>query len=214
MSTNLWTNISNPSFRTKATAIAIAVGITPILAIGTINYLQVRQTSQQQEIAVQKIRAQTLADKLNRFIFERNGDIQILSALPVFADAKVAAIATAETKTKLLNKFISSSQVYDSIATFDLQGNPISQSQGETLGNHADRQYFQEVLKTGKTVISNPEISKSSGKLVMHFAESCKKRLTLPSLASTGLLTEPSAKGGLPPKGEANTTSKPASKSA
>jgi methyl-accepting chemotaxis protein len=169
MSTNLWTNISNPSFRTKATAIAITVGITPILAIGTINYLQVRHTSQQQEIGIQKSRAQAVADKLNRFIFERNGDVQILSALPVFADAKVAAIASDATKTKLLDRFVTSYQVYDSIATFDLKGNPIAQSQGTKLGNHFDRQYFQQALKTGKTVISAPTIAKDSGKLVLHF---------------------------------------------
>jgi methyl-accepting chemotaxis protein len=178
MSSNLWTNISNPSFRTKATAIAIAVGITPILAIGTINYLQVRHTSEQQEIGIQKARAQTLADKLNRFIFERHGDVEILSSLPVLADAKVAAIASAATKAKLLNQFISSYQVYDSIAVFDLNGNPIAQSQGEKLGNHADRQYFQEVLKTGKTVISAPSISKSSGKLVLHFAAPIRDSVT------------------------------------
>jgi hypothetical protein len=170
MTSNLWTNLSNPSFRTKATAIAIAVGITPILAIGTINYLQVRHTSEQQEVGIQKARAQTLADKLNRFIFERYGDVQILSSLPVFADAKVATVASAATKTKLLDRFVTSYQVYDSIAAFDLNGNPIAQSQGEKLGNHADRKYFQEVLKTGKPVISAPSISKSSGKLVLHFA--------------------------------------------
>ncbi|WP_295616116.1 methyl-accepting chemotaxis protein [Chamaesiphon sp. GL140_3_metabinner_50] len=178
MSTNLWTNISNPSFRTRATAIAIAVGITPILAIGTINYLQVRQTSEQQEAGVQKARAQTLADKLNRFIFERYGDVEILASLPVFADAKVTAVASDATKTKVLNKFISSYQVYDSIAIFDLNGNPIAQSQGDKLDNHADRSYFQEVLKTGKTVISDPSISKSSGKLVLHFAAPIRDLVT------------------------------------
>jgi methyl-accepting chemotaxis protein len=170
MSTNLWTNISNPSFKNKTTAIAIAVGVIPILAIGTINYLEVRHTSEQQEITNQKARAQTVADKLNRFTFERYGDVKILSSLPVFADTKVAAIASNATKTKLLNQFVSSYQVYDSIAVFDLNGNPIAQNQGDKLGNHADRKYFQEVLKTGKIVISDPSISKSSGKLVLHFA--------------------------------------------
>jgi methyl-accepting chemotaxis protein len=170
MSTNLWTNIRNPSFRTKATTIAILVGITPILAIGTINYLQVRQASQQQDIKAQKSRAQAVADKLNRFIFERNGDVEVISSLPVLADAKVAAIASDTTKTKLLDRFVSSYQVYDRIAAFDLQGNPIAQSQGAKVENSFALPYFQQALKTGKTVISVPEVSKSSGKLVLHFA--------------------------------------------
>ncbi|WP_310481955.1 methyl-accepting chemotaxis protein [Chamaesiphon sp. VAR_48_metabat_403] len=178
MSTNLWTNIRNLSFRTRATAIAIAVGITPILAIGTINYLQVRNTSEQQEVGSQKARAQAVADKLNRFIFERYGDVEILASLPVFADAKLVTVASEATKTKLLNQFITSYQVYDSIAIFDLKGNSIAQNRGEKLSNHADLKYFQEVLKTGKTVISEPSISTSSGKLVLHFAAPIRDLVT------------------------------------
>lgn len=178
MSTNLWTSIRNPSFRTKATAIAIAVSITPILAIGTINYLQVRHTSEQQEIGSQKARAQTVADKFNRFIFERYGDVQILASLPVFTDAKIVAVASDATKAKLLNQFISSYQVYDSIAIFDTSGNPTAQSQGGKLPNHADLKYFQEVLKTGRTVISEPSISQDSGQLVLYFAAPIRDSIT------------------------------------
>ena len=166
-STFKWNKLS---FKTKATLIAIALGLAPIAVIGSLSYLQISNTLEQQTVKSQTERAVAVADKLNRFVFERNGDVEVLATLPTFADAKFATVDTVETRTKLLNQFVTSYQVYDSIAIFDLKGDPIAQSKGDKLGNHLDRKYFQDVLKTGKTVISTPEISKSSGKLVIHFA--------------------------------------------
>jgi Methyl-accepting chemotaxis protein (MCP) signalling domain/Cache domain len=172
MSTNLWAKASTLSFRTKTLLIAIALGVTPIAAVGALNYFQVSNSSQQKTIESQKARAEAIADKLNRFVFERNGDVSVLASLPVFASAKVAAITSAEDRTKLLDKFVEIYQVYDSIAAFDLKGNLIAQSKGEPLTkiNHFNRQYFQDAIKTGKTVISSPEPSKYTGKISLFFA--------------------------------------------
>ena len=178
MSTNLWTKVNTSSFKTKATLLAIAVGIAPIVAVGTLNYVQVRNISQRQTIETQTARAADIADKLNRFMFERNGDVSVLSALPTFADSKVAAITSAASKSQLLDRFVTSYQIYDSIVVFDLKGNPIAQSQGIKLGNHFDRGYFQSALKTGKTVISDPQTSKSTGKLAIYFAAPIKDLAT------------------------------------
>jgi hypothetical protein len=169
MSTQLWEKVSTLSFKTKSILLAIILGIVPISAIGTLNYLQVQHASQQKTIDTQKQRAASIADKLNRFIFERNGDISILSSLPIFVNPKVTAITSVADKTRLLDRFVSAYQVYDSIATFDLKGEPIVQSKGEKLTNHFDHNYFQEILNTGKTVISEPHIAKSTGKLVIAF---------------------------------------------
>jgi hypothetical protein len=162
--------VNTLSFKTKSTLVAIAVGVLPIVAIGSLNYLQVRNASEQQAIKTQTAKAKAVADKLNRFVFERYGDTTILSSLPIFVDPKVIAVASAQSKSQLLDRFITSYQVYDSIAAFDLKGEPIVQSQGNRLGNHLDRKYFQAALKTGKTIISDPEISKTTGKFVIHIA--------------------------------------------
>jgi methyl-accepting chemotaxis protein len=175
MSTKLWTKISSPSFKTKATLLAIALGIVPIAIIGTINYIQVSSNSRAQTLEAQKSRAAAVADKLNRFAFERNGDIEIISSLPIFVDSKVAVITSVESKSQLLDRFVTSYQAYDSIAAFDIRGNPIAQSKGEKLGNHLDRGYFQQVLKTGRTVISDPAKSESTGKIAIHFAAPIKE---------------------------------------
>ncbi|WP_309738133.1 methyl-accepting chemotaxis protein, partial [Chamaesiphon sp. OTE_20_metabat_361] len=169
--TSKWRNLS---LKTKATLIATILGLAPLAVIGTLSYSQINNALKEQTVQSLKTRAETIADKFNRFVFERNGDVETLAAQPVFADSKVSAFTSADSKLKLLDQYINSYQVYDSIAAFDLQGNPISQSKGKPLTNHLDRPYFQEVLKTGKTVISAPEVSKSSGQIVVHFAAPIK----------------------------------------
>jgi hypothetical protein len=176
--TNIQDRFNNLSFKTKATAIAIALGVLPIAAIGTLNYIQIYNANERQTIVTQKERAALIADKLNRFLFERNGDVETLSSLPVFADPQIAKIATAQNRSALLDRYAASYGVYDSIAAFDLNGVPIAQTRGEQLDNHRDRAYFQEVLKTGKTVIASPQPSKTTGKTVIHFAAPIKDLAT------------------------------------
>ncbi len=165
---------SKLSLKTKVTLLAALLGLAPIAAIGSLSYSQIDAALRTQTAQDQKTRAIQIADKFNRFIFERNGDVEVLASQPVFADAKLAAFTSAAAKVKLLDQYITSYQIYDSIAFFDLKGNPIAQNKGSALTNHLDRKYFQEVLKTGKTVISEPEKSKTTGKSVIHFATPVK----------------------------------------
>jgi methyl-accepting chemotaxis protein PixJ len=167
------------SFKTKATLLAIALGLTPLAVVGTLSYLQISNTIQQQIVKNQTDRATAVADKLNRFVFERNGDVEVLSSLVVFTNPKLGAATPAADKAALLNQYIKSYQVYDSIAAFDIKGNLIVQSAGEALTkNHLQRKYFQDVLKTGKTVISEPEPSQYTGKMSLFFAAPIKDNKT------------------------------------
>ncbi len=173
--TSKWNKLG---LKTKVTLLSIALGLAPIGLIGGFSYIQIDNALKEQTAASQKSRAIEIADKFNRFIFERNGDVETLATQPIFADSKAAAITPVADKAKLLDQYVSSYQTYDSIAFFDLKGNPIAQSKGAPLKNHLDRAYFQAVLKTGKTVISDPEISVSTGKAVIHFAAPVKDSTT------------------------------------
>jgi methyl-accepting chemotaxis protein PixJ len=169
--TGKWSKLS---LKTKVTLLATLLGLAPIAAIGALSYVQIDSALRQQTAQEQKTRAIEIADKFNRFIFERNGDVEVLASQPVFADSRLSALTPPEAKVKLLDQYISSYQIYDSIAFFDLKGNVLAQNKGAALTNHLDRKYFQDVLKTGKTVISEPEKSKSTGKGVIHFATPVK----------------------------------------
>jgi methyl-accepting chemotaxis protein PixJ len=172
-STSKWNKLS---LKTKGTLLATMIGLVPLVAIGSLSYSQIDIALRDQTAKTQKSRAEAIADKLNRFVFERNGDVEILAAQPIFADPKLAAISSTESKSKLLDQYVVSYQVYDSIAVFDIKGNLIAQSKGESLTkiNHLNRQYFQDVLKTGGTVISSPEASKYTGKISVFFAAPVK----------------------------------------
>jgi methyl-accepting chemotaxis protein PixJ len=162
------------SLKTKAAIFATLMAIVPASLVGALSVWQTNNFTNQQVKTGQQERATAIADKMNRFIFERYGDVEIMAALPIFTDPKLAATMTKEQKSQLLDKYRDTYLVYDSMAAFDLQGNVLVQSQGKTLTNHSDRKYFQQVVATGKTYISEPEISKSSGKWVVHFASPIK----------------------------------------
>ena len=171
-------NKSFVSIKTKLTSFAILMGVLPVTIVGGLGFFQIGEFSTKQIKSAQQERASGIADKMNRFLFERYGDIQILASQPMFTDDKVSKFISQESKVKQLDKYVDAYQVYDSIAFFDIKGNPLVQSKGKTLGNHADREYFQKVISTGQAYVSKPEISKSSKQFVLHFAAPVKDTVT------------------------------------
>jgi methyl-accepting chemotaxis protein PixJ len=171
------------SLRTKATIAAIALGTIPIALVGTGAYIASTSALTQEVEIVQKSNASEAIDKVNRFVFERYGDVQAIANLPLLRNKAIGDLVSRQDKQGVLDAYAKTYGVYDSIAVFELNGNEIVQSTGNFLGNHFDRAYFQEVLKTDKPVISQPELSKSTGKLVIHFAAPVKDSVTNKTIA-------------------------------
>ena len=147
------------SLRIKVTALAIALGIVPVGLIGTIAYFTASQKVDQQVISTNTNSATDIQDKLESFITERYGDIQVLSNLPALANPKVRELLGVKGQETVLNRFVQVYGYYDSIAFFDLEGNLIAQSQGESLPNAFDQDYFQGALKSDRPYIGEPRIS-------------------------------------------------------
>ncbi len=158
------------SLKTKATLLAITIGVLPVAAIGATAYFVANQSITQEITTAKKARALGLADKVNRYIFERYADVQAMANLPMLREPKVRGIIPLQEKQAVLTRYAAIYGAYDNIAAFDLNGNLLVQSQGKTEDNHFNRAYFQEVLKTKKPVISRPGVSKSTGKVVIQFA--------------------------------------------
>ncbi|HEY9850644.1 MAG TPA: methyl-accepting chemotaxis protein [Leptolyngbyaceae cyanobacterium] len=158
------------SLQTKAIGFAIALGTLPVMAIGIVSYHFANRTITQDVMQFQKAYAVEVADKLSRFMFERYGDIQAIANLPMFANSSVNQLISKQEKEETLNRYIDNYQVYDNIAIFDLSGNLIVKSRGEVTGNHRDRDYFQEVIKTERPIISYPKASQSNGDWSIYLA--------------------------------------------
>ncbi|AFY76940.1 methyl-accepting chemotaxis protein [Pleurocapsa sp. PCC 7327] len=170
--------------RTKAALLAIAIGTIPVLGIGTVAYQLANQSITRQITQTERSFAVNLSDKINRLMFERYGDIQVLAKLPILANPKVREVTTLQEKEAVLDNMLKIYGVYDSITVFDLKGNPIVKSSGQAIGNQSDREYFQQVLKTDRPAISQPEASKSTGKIAIHFAAPVKDAVTGQTIAS------------------------------
>ncbi len=158
------------SLRGKAILSAIAIGTLSATLVGGTAYWVADQTVSKKIIETNTATTSSMADKINRFMFERYGDVQVLSSLPILSNARVRSEVPVPEQSKVLTHFAQTYQVYDSIAAFDVNGNLLVQSEGKPLDNHRDRDYFKAVLRTGKPIVSDPEISKTSGKMVIHFA--------------------------------------------
>ena len=171
--------------RTKSIFLSITIGILPILGIGVITYMFGSKLIIKQIITSQETTAINLSDKVNNFIGERYGDIQLLSNIlfltppnPVKNVIKKAEIGKFRTTRKVniskinieiqasLDNLIKSSKVYDSVAIFDLNGQVIIQSAGESLNSEEQRLYFQEVIKQNIPIISEVEIVQNVGAVI------------------------------------------------
>ncbi len=166
------------SLKNKATALAIMLGTLPVMLIGGTSYFLANQSLTNQITAAQQDRTVEVLDKAAFYMRERYGDIQIMSNLSVFTDARQRQTTTRQAKQAVLDQFIQAYPIYNSIAVFDLNGNVLAQSKGDPLSNHKDRNYFQSILKTGQPVISEPQVSKSSGLLSIHTAAPVKDSAT------------------------------------
>ncbi|PSB21281.1 HAMP domain-containing protein [Phormidesmis priestleyi ULC007] len=135
------------SLRTKATAIALAIGTLPVLGIGAISYYFADKAVKEQIVTMQQSSAVGLSDKLNRFMLDRYGDVQVLARLPVLNNAKLKEVISVEEKQAVLTQVVDTYNIYESVAVMDLDGNPILQSKGEKLPNQRDKAYFQAVFR-------------------------------------------------------------------
>lgn len=162
------------SLRNKALGFAIALGTLPVVLCGGMAYHFTNNNIKNSEIKFQESSAMSLSSKVNSFLFERYGDVQAIANLPMLTNPEATEGLTSQAKQKVINKYLDIYKVYDSIAVFDLNGNAILQSSGSPVSNHKNRDYFQQVLKTGQPVISNPNKSTSTGEEVIHFAAPVK----------------------------------------
>jgi methyl-accepting chemotaxis protein PixJ len=164
--------------RRKATLLAIAIGTLPVVVVGTGAYLYSSQSLTTQISNAEKARAVGMADKVNRFMKERYGDIQTLSDLPAINNPKVISVMSVSERNALLDKFITNYGVYDNLSVFDLNGDVVLQSAGKPLPNHKDKSFFKEALRTGQPFVSQPEIAKTTGKLVIQLSAPIRNKAT------------------------------------
>jgi methyl-accepting chemotaxis protein PixJ len=148
------------SLRTKVTLGAIALGVIPVALLGTLAYQLADQQIVKQITSTKEARASAVGQRVGVILRERYADIDTLANLRIVANPNTRKTATYQEKQGQIDEFIKASLFYDGIAVADLKGNIILKSSGDNATNLSDRDYFQEVIKTKKPVITEPRISK------------------------------------------------------
>lgn len=159
----------------KATILAIAIGTIPVLGIGAIAFSFANKSITKQITQSQQAEATGLSDKVNRFMLERYGDIQVISSLPFLTNPQASVSTTTQEKQAVLNRVVEAYKAYDSVGVFDRQGNLIVQSTGEPLDNQKDHNYFQDALQKDTPVITKPEVAKNTGVVSIYIAAPVKE---------------------------------------
>lgn len=158
------------SLRWKVTGLAIALSTIPVIAIGSAVYYFGGKALEEKVGLVETARVNSMVNKVNRFMLERYRDIQIIAKQDILINLAIRDLIDLAEKQQAMDNYLENYPIYDSIAAFDLNGNLLVQSTGDKLGNHQDRIYFQEVVKTQKPHISQPLTSKSSGITAIYIA--------------------------------------------
>ncbi|AFZ19710.1 methyl-accepting chemotaxis protein [Allocoleopsis franciscana] len=174
------------SLRTKAAILAISLGTIPVLVTGGIGYYFANRGFTEQIATVKLDRAAGLEDKLKRFMRERYGDIQVISRRNFLTKAEFRDKISVEEKEASLDEIVENYKTYDLISVSDLKGNVILKSKSDPLPNQSDREYFQDVLKTDKPVITSaiiPRVSANPERPAINIAAPVKDSVTGKTIA-------------------------------
>lgn len=150
------------SIRRKAAALAIALGTVPLIGFGIVEYIRSANRVEADVSESQETIVSLMDEKVSRFMLERYGDIQIASSLSIFTRSDLRASVTLREQQDQLNSFLQAFDVYDSVALFDVGGNPIAVA-GSVTSNIQDLDSFKTALQSDRPIITQPEISEVDG---------------------------------------------------
>lgn len=164
------------NLRTKATLLAIAIGVIPVATVGVLAY-SVLERSLTKEIGEEQIgKTAIAANDVTRFLESRVNEIDALAQDSLLVDAKFRDKATQREKIAVLNNFKNKLEFYNSVIFYNLKGEQEFKAVSYNLGkeNLAKSDYFQEAIKSQKITINDPGLSKDSGQLRIEFAAPVK----------------------------------------
>lgn len=171
------------SLQTKTMLASLAIGTLPVLLLGSISYVAIDQTIQKKVVQEEQSKIQERQDKLDLFFKERYSDIQDLANLSVFSNAEVRDLVPNQQKKEVLNRYLKTYQIYDSIVVADLKGNVLYEVGDGTIANLADRDYFQKVLKEDRPLLTDPLVSLVTGEVSLFTAAPIKDTATGKTIA-------------------------------
>jgi hypothetical protein len=165
---------NNMSLKKQVLGFTVVLATVPTIACGAFAYFLANNNVYNSEVNYEQSIASNISDKVNRFMFERYGDIQAISNLPVFTNPKIAALVDSKEKSKTLGRYLDIYGIYDNIAIYDLNGKVIVQSPGKQVPSFKDSNYVKQIVRAGEAIIEKPELSTLTGEFVVHSVTTIK----------------------------------------
>lgn len=155
------------SIKLKITVMTVMILVVALGTLSSLNYWKVRgllTDSIETSISAQ---AATSSREIGLWLTMHKGELEMLANSSVVMSGNQQAIMNYLQAEKQRLK------VYDGIFVSDIDGNWYSTTGAK--GSIKDREYYQQILVTGETVISNPVNNKSTGNLALVVAAPIKK---------------------------------------
>lgn len=150
------------SIQTKLTVTILVIFLAAMSILGGLNYWKARSIITENLNTDIAQKAENSAGDVGDWLKARQAEMLIMSASPIVQNGNFAEIAPFLSNVSQTDKAL-----YDSIGYIKPDGTYIN-SAGKQ-GSLADRDYFKQAIK-GQSVISDPVISKSTGKPIVPIA--------------------------------------------
>ncbi|MCX7594701.1 MAG: methyl-accepting chemotaxis protein [Fischerella sp.] len=170
--------LKRASLRTKTRAFAIGISTLPVLIVGTIAWNLVSYSVTKEIINAKQYQAVLIADNINQFMQRGYEDIQILSQQTFFKNLNLDQSTNRQQIQKQLNDYLNILNKYERVTVLDRNGDTIVDSQGRSILNQKNEEYFQAVLQTDKPYISQPIIFTNTKDSQIYFAAPIKDSVT------------------------------------
>lgn len=168
------------TLRTKATLLAIAISTIPVVLIGGVAAYLSSVSLEERIRATQLQKTNAIVDKINRFVYERYGDIQVLAAHPIITNPKVQAVLPQTEREAVLNDYTATYGVYDLVAFANLNGITTIRSTSTQDPNASikDSDFFKNVLAKRTPFITQPVQSATDKSISLIMAAPVKENGT------------------------------------
>ena len=131
-------------FKTKFITLLLLASFIPTIIVGLIGY-QISKTALYERIKLDlDVQAKHIMDRVDKFLFERYNDTQLLISDSSLSDPYVPL----ETKSFILKEYMLNLGLYENIHFLDLEGNVIASTlNSDSYPNVANETWFKSTIK-------------------------------------------------------------------
>ncbi|WP_017295776.1 methyl-accepting chemotaxis protein [Geminocystis herdmanii] len=168
--------VESKNLRFKFISSAVALGVIPIIVVGSIVSVLVSTSFKAQIKLNEEEKVNSISTEVNLLVRDRLLDIETLgdtfSFFPAFRNRNKAEL------TKKLTAYQEQYGYYDTLSILDNQGNVIAQTKGTPIPNLAQRNYILAAKAANGTIVSQPMTSLVDGTYGVYFITVLKNPIT------------------------------------